>query len=78
MRTNLLKLNDSKTGFLVTGTKQQLRKIEDIEIKIGHNTIGSAPVVRNLGFYMDSELKNNARLPVVALLPSNNVPESEN
>ena len=29
MHTNLLKLNDNKTEFLVTGRKQQLRKIED-------------------------------------------------
>ena len=29
MRTNLIKLNDSKAEFIITGTKQQLRNIED-------------------------------------------------
>ena len=36
MQTNLLKLNDEKTEFMLMGTKQQLNKITDINIKIGH------------------------------------------
>lgn len=62
VRTNLLKLNDSKTEFIITGTKQQLSKVKDIGVKIGSDTISSATVVRNLGFYMDSELKNKAHV----------------
>ena len=62
MRTNLLKLNESKTEFLVTGTRQQLSKIEDICVNIGSDTICAAPVVRNLGYYMDPELKNSAHI----------------
>ena len=36
---NLLKLNDEKTEFLLVGTKQQLSKITNINVKIGHDEI---------------------------------------
>ena len=39
MQTNLLKINDEKTEFMLVGTKQQLNKITDINIKIGHDEI---------------------------------------
>ena len=39
MRTNLLKLNDDKTEFLIIGTPQQLAKVRTTSIKIGTDQI---------------------------------------
>ena len=58
MQTNLLKLNDEKTEFLLVGTKQQLSKITDINIKIGHDEIKPVSSIRNLGYHQDAEMKN--------------------
>ena len=57
MRTNLLKLNDDKTEFIVFGTRSQLSKIGEVSIKIGNDTISAVPLVRNLGVHFDKELK---------------------
>ena len=60
MSTNILKLNDSKTEFIILGTGQQLKNAEvnDITIKIGSEDILNVPAVRNLGCVFDSRLKN--------------------
>ena len=58
MQTNLLKLNDEKTEFMLVGTKQQLNKITDINIKICHDKIKPVSSFRNLGYHQDTELKN--------------------
>ena len=39
MKANLLKLNDSKTEFLVAGTKCNLDLTGEINIKVGEDTI---------------------------------------
>ena len=39
MCTNLLKLNDEKGEFLLTGTRQQLATVGDISMKIGSDVI---------------------------------------
>ena len=39
MHTNLLRLNDEKTGFLLIGTGQQLAKVGDISMEIGSDVI---------------------------------------
>ena len=57
MRTNLLKLNDEKTEFMLVGTKQQLNKITDINIKIGHHEIMPVSSFRNLGYHQDTEFE---------------------
>ena len=51
MSPNLLKLNNSKTEFIILGTRQQLKNTEanDITIKIGSEDIPNVPAVRNLG-----------------------------
>ena len=58
MKANLLKLNDSKTEFLVAGTKHNLDLTGEINIKVGEDTIKRSESVRNLGIFWDSELKN--------------------
>ena len=66
MKTNLLKLNDSKTEIILLGTRQQLGKVGQFEIKIGQDNISPAPTARNLGVFLDQEMKwtsNINRLP---------------
>ena len=36
MKSNLLKLNESKTEVVLLGTKQQLSKVDNIEISVGN------------------------------------------
>ena len=59
MRTNLLKLNDGKTKFIIIGMRQQLELVGEIEIRIGTDTVKPTPWVRNLGYFYDSELKGH-------------------
>ena len=58
MQTNLLRLNDEKTEFLLVGTKQQLSKITNINVKIGHDEIKPVSSIRNLSYHQDAEMKN--------------------
>ena len=58
MTQNLLKLNSDKMEFILFGTQQQLSKVDDITLHIGSDTIKPTDHVRNLGFIMDSILKN--------------------
>ena len=58
MYTNLLKLNDDITEFMILGTKQQLIKVGDTEIIIGNDSTHNTSSVKNLGFYYDSQLNN--------------------
>ena len=58
MRTNLLKLNDDKTEFLIIGTPQQLAKIRTTSIKIGTDQIQCSESARNLGYFYDSTMKS--------------------
>ena len=59
MRTNFLKLNDSKTEFILLGTRYQLQMINEISIKIGDAFIQPTDCVRNLGYMYDAELKKH-------------------
>ena len=43
MKTNLLKLNDSKTEFLIVGTRQQPELAGVLSIWIGNDIIGPTP-----------------------------------
>ena len=63
MARNMLKLNEEKTEFIFFATHQQLKKIQNITIRIGNTNI--TPVddhVRNLGFTMDMFCKNNRHI----------------
>ena len=57
MKINLLKLNDSKTEFLLIGTKHQVNLTGEIAIKIS-DIIKPSTNARNLGYFCDSEFKN--------------------
>ena len=62
MRTNLLKLNDKKTEFLIIGTKQQLNKVKTTSISVGQDDIPCSATARNLGYYYDQHMKNSAHI----------------
>ena len=59
---NLLKPNNDKTEFILTGTHQQLDKVSDSKIHIGTNAIYLVKAVQNLGFHQDLELKNTTHI----------------
>ena len=58
MTQNLLKLKSDKTEFILLGTRQQLSKVGDISLHICSGTVIPMDHVRNLGYIMDSLLKN--------------------
>ena len=62
MTWNLLKLNSDKTEFILFGTRQQLSKVDYISIQIGNNTVKPVNHIRNLGYVMDSLLKNGSHV----------------
>ena len=62
MCTNLLKLNDSKTELVVMGMGEQLSLVGELSIKIRDDTIDAVKFVWNLGFFIDSEMKNGTHI----------------
>ena len=59
MRMNKLKLNDEKTEFLVVATRQQLAKVsKNIVIRVGPDLIKASDSAKNLGYNLDSTMKN--------------------
>ena len=65
MTQNLLKLNSDKMKFILFGTQQQLSKVDDISLHISSDTIRPTDHVRNLGFIMDSLLKNGSYVNMI-------------
>ena len=60
MRTNLLKLNDDKTEFVLVGTRNKLVKVTpNIKIQIGDDIIGPTNTIRNLGYFWNCYMKDN-------------------
>ena len=57
MTSNKLKLNDSKTEFLVIGTPQQLKKVSIPHIRIGTEQVVPTKTARDLGTVVDENLK---------------------
>ena len=55
--TNRLKINDSKTEFIIVGGRQKLNKVIIEGIQIGKNRIMPASSVRNLGVIFNNKLK---------------------
>ena len=57
MAENFLKLNNSKTEFIILGSRQQLEKVSVNELQIGDIKVTSVDSVRNIGGWFDSTLK---------------------
>ena len=62
MQTNLLKLNKNKTEFIILGLSKQLKKVGNIFIKIGEDIIPNVAAVKNLGIFLDAELKHTIHI----------------
>ena len=56
MLSNRLLINDSKTEFIIIGSKQQMSKININEITVGQSTIEPVEVVQSLGMWFDSHM----------------------
>ena len=53
MDANKLKMNCSKTEFILFGSRQQMLKCHTTDIEIGGDTVERADVIRYLGAYLD-------------------------
>ena len=62
MCTNLLKLNDEKTEFIMIGTRQQLARAGNVVIQMGDDMIHPTNTIRNLGFFYDKYMKNTTHV----------------
>ena len=65
---NKLKLNDDKTEVFLFGTRKQMEKLKEndtFETKIGNEKIKPSPSARNLGFYMECQLKSQTHIAKV-------------
>ena len=56
MCNNFLKLNDSKTEFIILGTAQNIENLSDWTVTVGDNEIFPSTCARNIGAYMDSAM----------------------
>ena len=56
MEANYLKLNDSKTEFVIFGTKIDLAKVSGWTVTVGNSEILPSKSARNIGAFMDSAL----------------------
>ena len=56
METNFLKLNDSKTEFIIFGTEKDLAKVSGWTVTVGNSEMFPSKFVRNIGAFMDSAL----------------------
>ena len=68
MRTNLLKLNDDKTEFVLVNTRNKLAKVTpNINIHIGDGIIGPTDTIRNLGYFWNCYMKENHHVNKLSL-----------
>jgi hypothetical protein len=57
MTENRLKLNKGKTEFMILGTKTQISKLQFSSLNVCGDEIKTKTSIRNLGVWMDPELK---------------------
>jgi len=62
MNRNRLKLNDSKTEFIIFGTRSRLANVKTKSVRVGDEEITAAKKVRNIGALFDSELKMDTQV----------------
>ena len=59
---NKLKINDGKTKFVISGTRQQLEKHSDTHLSVENTPITTTTSVKNLGVCMDPKLSFNTQI----------------
>ena len=57
MKVNFLKLNDSKTEFLILGGKTDLERVKEDRIKVGDTNVIKSTMARNIGAYLDETME---------------------
>lgn len=57
MTHDKLMMNDGKTEFMLIGTRQQLSKLQPINILVSNSEIQPSSTVKNLGCWFDSHLQ---------------------
>ena len=62
MRCNYLKLNDSKTEFIIFHSKHQKLSFDDCRLRIGDDLIKPTQSARNLGIMMDSTFEMHQQI----------------
>jgi len=56
VNSNILKLSKDKTRFVVSISKQHVKKTENFHIKVGSSYINYSMSVRNIGIILDNTL----------------------
>lgn len=62
MTENFLKLNDSKTEFIMFGTSNDLAKVTEWTVSVGSSEVMPSTSVRNIGAMLDSALTMNSHI----------------
>ena len=65
MKTNSLKLNDSKTEVIVYGLAQQLKKFTLQSLRVGDCVVRVTDSVRNLGVQFDAEMTMESHVTAI-------------
>ena len=65
MISHHLKINDSKSEFMIVGSKQMLNKLSLDSVYVGDSEVTSVSDVRNLGMWMDNTLSMNTHVSKV-------------
>ena len=65
MARNYLKLNDSKTDFMILGSAHRLNNINTTHIKIGDDLVKPSTTVKNIGATLDPQLKMDKQINMV-------------
>ena len=65
MNRNRLKLNDSKTKFIIFGTSRFLKCVRTTSILVGESNIAASKEVRNIGAMFDCHMKMNAQVRTI-------------
>ena len=66
MATNFLKLNDSKTEFIIFGNNQNLFKVSEWTVTVGDAEVLPSRTVRNIGAMLDTTLTMKAHVNSVS------------
>jgi hypothetical protein len=62
MSANWLKLNDSKTEFIVFGDKKSLSNLDINSIIVGDSDVAAVQCVKSIGAHLDNSLKMNKQI----------------
>ena len=65
MNRNRLKLNDSKTEFIIFGTSRFLKCVRTTSILVVESNIAASKEVRNIGAMFDCHMKMNAQVRTI-------------